>query len=408
MRKWMGRLTLATFLTMAMPVSVMADIVGTGSQKQNAGPYWPGMESTTNSPGGPGDCEDIEKRLGPGVWEEEYGDGTVGESSLEANNFLDRPVPDPVVKAVENYSYDQMAADIQELQKRYGKKMQVNILGKSRDGRDIYEVIIGNVNAPKHILIQGAIHAREHMTSLLMMNQIETALFYYQTGQYEGKKLQDMFQKTALHFIPMSNPDGVTLSQFGLDAIQSDDLKQIILNCYASDTASKVTALPIDQYLARWKSNGAGVDLNHNFPAQWEEIKSMSGQNSYAGYKGAAPLSEPESQALASIAEKYPWVCTISYHSMGNLIYWDSQYNQTREASKTLAQRISSVTGYPVNGSLGKGGYKDWMQSKANPVPAVTLEVGSVRCPLPLSQYEAIWQQNKGVWPQAMVWALEQ
>ena len=119
MRKWMGRLTLATFLTMAMPVSVMADIVGTGSQKQNAGPYWPGMESTTNSPGGPGDCEDIEKRLGPGVWEEEYGDGTVGESSLEANNFLDRPVPDPVVKAVENYSYDQMAADIQELQKRY-------------------------------------------------------------------------------------------------------------------------------------------------------------------------------------------------------------------------------------------------------------------------------------------------
>ena len=57
---------------------------------------------------------------------------------------------------------------------------------------------------------------------------------------------------------------------------------------------------------------------------------------------------------------------------------------------------------------LGEGGYKDWMQSKANPVPAVTLEVGSVRCPLPLSQYEAIWQQNKGVWPQAMVWALEQ
>lgn len=326
---------------------------------------------------------------------------------METGSFLDAPIPNPVVKPVQNYSYEQMAADIQKLQARYGQRMQVNILGKSYDGRDIYEVVIGNVNAPKHILLQGAIHAREHMTSLLLMNQIETALFYHDTGQYEGRALQEMFQQAALHIIPMSNPDGAALSQMGLAGIHSDALKEVIELVYARDTALLLTSSPIEDYLARWKSNGAGVDLNHNFPADWEKVESATGENSYAGYRGTSPLSEPESQALASIADTYPWACTISYHAMGNTIYWDSLSSRTKEASVSLAQSLSAVTGYPLDESPGKGGYKDWMQSKENPVPGVTLEVGSAPCPLPLSQYEAIWQQNKAVWAQAMKWALE-
>ncbi len=34
-----------------------------------------------------------------------------------------------------------------------------------------------------------------------------------------------MLKKVAIHFVPMTNPDGVTLSQFGIDAIRSG-LKQ--------------------------------------------------------------------------------------------------------------------------------------------------------------------------------------
>lgn len=280
------------------------------------------------------------------------------------------------------------------------------MIGVSYDGRNIYEVIVGNVNAPKHILLQGAIHAREYMTPLLMMNQIEKALFHYDTGQYNGIMLKDMFQQTALHFIPMSNPDGVTLSQFGLDGLRSDFLKQTVLSCYARDTAEGRTALPLEQYLTLWKSNAAGVDLNHNFPADWEGVVTSATANSSSGFKGASPLSEPESQALASMADKYPWVATISYHSMGNIIYWDTQISKVKDGSMSLAQSISNVTGYRMDGSDGKGGYKDWMQAKDNPVPGVTIEVGSVSCPLPVTQYDAVWQQNKAVWVEALMWSL--
>ena len=42
------------------------------------------------------------------------------------------------------------------------------------------------------------------------------------------------------------------------------------------------------------------------------------------------------------------------------------------------------------------------MQSKDNPVAGVTIEVGSVACPLPLSEFDKVWKQNKAVWVQAM------
>lgn len=367
-----------------------------------------GNPGSSQAPAGPGyGGIPIRREIGPGIKSEENGDGTVeGEPRIPWNNFLDSAILNPVVKVAEKYSYDQMVSDIQQLQARYGEKIHVNVIGQSHDGRDIYEVIVGNINAPKHILLQGAIHAREYMTPLLMMKQAETVLFHYDTGQYDGMMLRDMLQQTALHFIPMSNPDGVALSQFGLDGLRSDFLKQTVLSCYARDTAEGRTALPIEQYLPLWKSNAMGVDLNHNFPADWDGIITSAAANSFAGYKGASPLSEPESQALASMADKYSWTATISYHSMGNIIYWDTQISKVKDASMSLAQRISGVTGYRMDESDGKGGYKDWMQSKDSPVPGITIEVGSVSCPLPVSQYDEVWKQNRAVWAEALKWSM--
>ena len=235
-----------------------------------------------------------------------------------------------------------------------------------------------------------------------MMKQLETALNFYDTGHYDNTALSDLFHQVAVHMIPMSNPDGVTLAQSGLNGIRSDFLKQTILTAYAKDKELGRTTLDMDKYLTIWKSNAAGVDLNHNFPADWEGVTSTAVSASYSGYKGTTALSEPESQALAAMADKYPWAATISYHSMGNIIYWDTNTSRVKAASKALADSLGTVTGYKLDGSDGKGGYKDWMQSKDNPVAGVTIEVGSVACPLPLSEFDKIWKQNKAVWVQAM------
>ncbi len=404
----------------AAAVPGLAEIQPAGPGQTDSQPAGPGQ--TDSQPAGPGQTDS--QPVGPGLTgaqpatgpiygfttdDKEYGPGfvnggtgaDVSQGVIPDNNFLDSPSRF-TVGVTDRYSYDQMVQDMQRFQANYPDKVQLNVIGTSHDGRSIYEMIVGNVNAPKHILIQGGIHAREYMTPLLMMRQAETALINYDTGIYDGMRLSDMFSQAAIHFIPMSNPDGIMLSEFGLNGIRSDFLKQAILTSYAQDTSLGRTSQPLDIYLQRWKANGAGVDLNQNFPANWEGVQTSATMTSYAGYKGTAPLSEPESQALASMADRYPWAAAISYHSMGNIIYWDANTSRAKDTSKALADTISTVTGYKLDGSDGRGGFKDWMQSKENPVPSVTIEVGSVACPMPVSEYQAVWKQNKAVWAQTL------
>ncbi len=335
---------------------------------------------------------------GSGASTSTTGPGAVSTELIPGRvDYFSAPVSNPTVQVVEKYSYDRMVQDIQALKARYGDRMQVNTIGTSLDGRDLYEIILGNPNAGKHMLIHAGIHAREYMTPLLVMKQLEYGLEYYDTGSFAGEPLSNLLANVAVHFVPMVNPDGISLSQSGIGAIRSQELRQAIEQCYASDVAQQRTSAPFEHYLIYWKANARGVDLNQNFPADWEQVDSCP-DPSYATYCGPSALSEPESQALANLMASRTWSATISYHSMGNVIYWDYAGNRVKQASGELATIVAANTGYRTAGSSGHGGFKDWTQIKDNPVPGLTIETGSVACPLPLSEYQDIWYRNKMVW----------
>ena len=313
------------------------------------------------------------------------------------NSYYNQRLSDPVVKPVDKYSYEQMEYDSSALAARYGNRMTINVIGQSLDGRNIYDIIIGNPAAPKKILFQGAIHAREYIVVPLMMQQLEYMLAFYDTGTYNDQPLSSVLNNVAVHYIPMANPDGVTLSQFGESAIRSEELRQTIQNCYTLDIADARTALSYEEYLTRWKSNARGVDLNHNFDAGWDTLNPTLNHNSFTDYKGPSPLSEPESQALANLAQQNAFSAVINYHAMGRVLYWDTEGNQKAAESYDMALAASGVTGYQVLASKGVGGYKDWLQKKGNPVPGLTIEVGRSTCPVAFSEYQSIWDQNKQI-----------
>ncbi len=304
---------------------------------------------------------------------------------------------DPIVTVVDKYSYDQMSSDISKLKARYANHLQVNQIGTSLDGRTLYEMVIGNTIASKHILIHAGIHAREYMTPLLVMKQAEHLLAFYDSGNYQGRSLSDILAGVCIHIVPMVNPDGITISQFGVSALRSADLRQIVNQCYAQDQADGRTTQSFERYQTLWKANGRGVDLNQNFPALWETITTGPSHASYANYKGTSSLSEPESQALANLANSRSWTMTISYHSMGNLVYWDFTGNKVSAQSKALADLVTGINGYRTNGSSGKGGFKDYVQTKDDPIPSLTIEVGSVSCPMPVSEFGNVWNSNQSI-----------
>ena len=98
-----------------------------------------------------------------------------------------------------NYSYSELQKDLKQLKKKYKNRCQVNVIGKSEDKRNLYEVVIGNPDAKKHLLVMGNLHAREHMTVQLCMKQIEYYLSNY-NKKISGKKVSATLNKVAILF----------------------------------------------------------------------------------------------------------------------------------------------------------------------------------------------------------------
>ena len=287
------------------------------------------------------------------------------------------------------YTYKEMQRDLSQLQGRFPEvPIVVESLAQTIDEREVYHIVVGEESASKHILITGAIHAREYITAQLVMKQLLDVCDRY-------PEYVQMNHSVAFHFVPMVNPDGVTISQLGLDGIKREDTRQTVLQISQSDSASNLS-----EYLTQWKANARGVDLNRNFDALWENYRIGPKMPSSYRYKGTAPHSEIESKALVDLTEKIDFDVTINYHTQGEVIYWYfGQSGVLLEESRKLADLVSRCTGYKIieyDPSQDGLGYKDWMIQKKG-IPGLTIEVGRGENPVSHEQMVGIWEQNKNL-----------
>ena len=286
----------------------------------------------------------------------------------------------------QKYSYETMEEDIRELKKKYYGLVQCKVIGKSEDGRKIYDVIIGNPNASKSLLVVSAIHAREYMTSLLCMSQIE---YYLQSMQEEiaGQKTETVLKQVAIHFIPMANPDGVTISQFGIEKINSTALRAKLRKIVNGDTAL-------------WKANARGVDLNRNFPYKFKK----SGKAGSQGYSGKSAASEAETKAVVGVIKslkKKKLTGVVNYHATGSIIFGDcTKKGKLEEDTRKMYDLARTLTGYADSAAYEKeqkggiGSLREYIMYK-NKIPSITLEIGWAPCPVPVSEFQTIWNKNK-------------
>lgn len=152
-----------------------------------------------------------------------------------------------------------------------------------------------------------------------------------------------------------------------------------------------------------------GVDLNLQFPAGWNnarQIKFSQGFNKPAprDFVGYGPLTEPESLALYDFTLIHNFELTIAYHTQGKEIYWQFQNYAPKDAEE-IGKIFASVSGYtltqPVfNSSFA--GYKDWFLQNYK-LPGYTIEAGFGQNPLPITQFNEIYNNNLGILVLGMV-----
>lgn len=303
------------------------------------------------------------------------------------------------------YTYEDMEEDLFALRDKYPDLVSVESAGQSLDGREIYYAVVGNDSADRQMIINAGIHGREYINCLLVMTQLEYYLDNYNTGTFNGKTYAELFSAYKIYVIPMLNPDGVMLSEQGIESVRSPEIRKNIESIYESDCknyASYKIYGSLGEYLKMWKANAAGVDLNRNFDIDdWSKVKTGITVPSEQDFKGKSPASEPEVKAFRTLVQKMDnLVCCISFHSQEGKIYWNcGQEGELKEKTLQLATALSDVSGYSIQKSFSSADatLDDWCVLNMG-VPSVNIETGTGKCPLPFSQFETIYNENYLAW----------
>ena len=297
----------------------------------------------------------------------------------------------------EGYTYKKLQDKIQQLKIAY-PFLEIGNIGYSVLGRSIPYIKIGI--GKKEVFYNASFHANEWITTPVLMKFVEEyAIQYLINGKLNEFSARELYNSVSLYIVPMVNPDGVDLVTGGLQPVD---------NSYKN--AEKIAEnFPNIPFPSGWKANIEGVDLNLQFPAGWKqakEIKYEQGFNKPAprDYVGDGPLVAPESLAVYNFTLEHNFRLVIAYHTQGKEIYWNFQ-NYNPPMGEIIGQEFSRVSGYelaevPYNSSFA--GYKDWFIQDYNR-PGYTIEAGFGENPLPIQQFEEIYEDNFGILVLGMV-----
>jgi g-D-glutamyl-meso-diaminopimelate peptidase len=283
------------------------------------------------------------------------------------------------------YSYQSQVRDLMELRFKYKKELTFRVIGTAHSGRKIWAVKLGK--GEKNILLVGSHHGREWMTSMLLTKMLKTYTEAYAKGKPIGSFPSDLLNEVSIWFVPMLNPDGVTIQQKGYSEFPFWDKDKIIkMNNGSSD-------------FTRWKANGIGVDLNRQYPAGWNKLDRTTPTPSYQFYKGKVPLEAHEVICLVKFVKEISPEIAGAYHTAGREIFWNYHNGPNIKRDRAIAKKITKMTGYklskPVREAVG-GGFTDWFITEYRR-PAFTIEISYLvgESHPPLSVFPEEWKRNR-------------
>lgn len=291
-----------------------------------------------------------------------------------------------------DYTYDEMLLDLDELVLRYPDYIRWEKADTSIEGRVIPVVRLGRDDAPCHLMIQASMHAREHMSTHLVMVMIEGLAWKRFHGvSHKGVSIYDLLENIQLSILPMVNPDGVEISQHGLDGCRLDETRRWVYEMFTKGINH-----------TQIKSNARGVDLNRNFSNGHGEAYNAVRSKHFYHYPGEEPFSEPEVRLMLRTLLERPTDLCLNYHTSGNLIYYGcgNAPKEINDKARHYAGIIGKRAHYrlygPDESERPNGSWADEIELNYG-VPSATVELGT-RNPVPHRELDGLLKRNGETW----------
>jgi hypothetical protein len=184
---------------------------------------------------------------------------------------------------------------------RYPAITSLHNIGETWQGQAIWALKISDNPAeeedePAYLFI-AAHHASELLSTEFVLDIIE-----YLTANYnKDERVRTWVDSYEIWCVPLANPDGC----FRFFHVTGSGRKN------GRDTNNNGKIDPTD-----------GVDLNRNYPFRWHTLGERSSKTNpeHYWYRGPAPASEPETQAIMHLADEQRFVMLISFHTAATRI----------------------------------------------------------------------------------------
>lgn len=283
-------------------------------------------------------------------------------------------------------TYDVLKKYVVALDEKYAL-LKLASCGKSAMGKELFSLCVGE--GKRRVMYVGGTHGNEWITTLMLLRFCENLMKKAEyNGEIQGYNARELLSQITLVVIPCLNPDGTDISIKGISGC--GDFKEQIYDICKFD-------------FSQWTANARGVDLNHNFNADWYSLRDYEEKNginkpSPRRFGGKYPESEPETKAVTAFLRKVHFDRLYSFHSQGEEIFYEYG-NSTPPKSLFIAKALSGVSGYTLiknEGHYSSGGLKDWFIEEFKK-PSFTIEIGKGKNPLPLEKFDEIYETAEPV-----------
>jgi hypothetical protein len=303
------------------------------------------------------------------------------------------------------HNYTEIVDTLLYLNATYPNIVDLFPIGKTWQNRTIYCIRLTNetnTQAKPKILFVGYHHAREPISAELCLYFAVDAATKFGTNE----TMTSILNNTEIYLVVALNADGLStvrqnewqrknahpIDEDGDDLFDEDPPDD------ADDDGYIEALYQWDGY--QWSPIGwegmdndadgqfnedwiGGVDLNRNYGYQWNATCSSGSNYTWAeDYRGTAPFSEPETQAMRDLALQQGFEYAVSFHSGAETIVYPWGYTNMPSPNdglfRQIASNLSILVGAPYEQAgawyTTSGVWDDWMYGNRSAL-ALTCEI---------------------------------
>ncbi len=320
------------------------------------------------------------------------------------------------------YGFDELTGFLKHMAGKYPEIAQLESIGKSPEGREIWAMVITCKRTGHHLdkpgfYIDGNHHAGEVTGSMVTLYIIKQLL----EGYEKDGAIRRTLDRSTVYVLPRVSPDGAELylsTPWSLRSVPRfypfpDPEEKDGLHGADVDGDGHILTMRVQDPTGEWKVSSKdprlmvkrapdeedgvfyrvytegflkgydggeiktlpskwGMDLNRNFPYGWVLDSKQRGAGPY-------PLSEPESRACAEFVVQHPNIClAFTYHTTGGVILRVPGSHPASQSPSGDIQALTEIgemgteeTGYPCipcfeeysggGENYLKGAFDDWL-----------------------------------------------